>query len=230
MSRVAPESTVADSEDQIMSSEIESSGAIEGVTNFAVETFHTHTNFAVKMYGKYKLVKALHEEHAYNEIKIMASLSHPMILKMYGVAQDPQMLYLFLEYMKHGDLTHILQRFMRLDLPLATFYAAQIVLVFEYLHDKNIIYRDLKPENILVSETGYIKLADFGFVKRLYKWERTQTFCGTPEYMAPEIVGQKAYGHSADWYALGIMLYELMVGHTPFVAPSPDETFRMIMN
>ena len=76
------------------------------------------------MYGKYKLVRASHEEHAYNEIKIMASLSHPMILKLYGVAQDPQMLYLFLEYMKHGDLTQILNQFKKLDLPLATFYTA----------------------------------------------------------------------------------------------------------
>jgi cGMP-dependent protein kinase len=86
------------------------------------------------------------------------------------------------------------------------------------LHERDIIYRDLKPENILCCLDGYIKLADFGFVKQLKKYERTWTVCGTPEYMAPEIILSQGYRDAADWYALGILLYELMVGQPPFLA------------
>lgn len=111
-----------------------------------------------------------------------------MILKMQGVAQDPRMVYMFVEFMKKGDMMGVINHFQQVPTQISKFYAAQVVLAFEYIHGKDCIYRDLKPENILIADDGYIKIADFGFVKRLFKWDRTYTFCGTPEYMAPEII------------------------------------------
>ena len=117
-----------------------------------------------------------------------------------------------------------------MPLSMARFYAAQVVVCFEYLHAKAVIYRDLKPENVLLASDGCIKLADFGFVKKLNLWERTSTFCGTPEYMAPEILKSIGYSHAVDWYALGILLYELLYGRPPFMGPSPMDVFNMILN
>ena len=123
-----------------------------------------------------------------------------------------------------------LNEFKQMPVDIARFYAAQIVVCFEYLHAKSLIYRDLKPENILLGSDGCIQMADFGFVKKLSPWERTLTFCGTPEYMAPEIILNSGYSQPVDWYALGIMLFELIYGRPPFMAQSPMEVFQMILN
>lgn len=112
---------------------------------------------------------------------------------------------------------------------MARFYAAQVFLVFEYLHNKNLIYRDLKPENILVQDNGYIKLTDFGFIKKLNPWDRTYTLCGTPEYMAPEVIQNLGHGRPVDWYTMGIFIYELMVGRPPFMHNDTYEVFKMIL-
>ena len=96
------------------------------------------------------------------------------------------------------------------------FYASQLVLVFEFLQSLDLIFRDLKPENILLQKNGYIKLADFGFIKKIKSWERTYTLCGTPEYMAPEVILNLGHGRAEDWYTLGILIYELTVGRPPF--------------
>ena len=108
---------------------------------------------------------------------------------------------------------------------MAAFFTAQIVLCFEYIHSKNMIFRDLKPENVLLIKDGYLKLADFGFIKNLKPTEKTFTFCGTPEYIAPEIITNQGYSHSVDWYALGIMVYEMIYGRPPFMDNNPMEIF-----
>ena len=92
------------------------------------------------------------------------------------------------------------------------------------------VFRDLKPENVLVSKNGYLKLADFGFIKKVNPWERTLTFCGTPEYIAPEIILNKGYSQPVDWYALGIFLYELLYGRPPFMANDPYEIFQKVLS
>ena len=97
------------------------------------------------------------------------------------------------------------------------------------MHSKSLIYRDLKPENVLINKNGYIKLSDFGFIKLLKPGERTYTFCGTPEYMAPEILLNKGHGKAVDWYTLGIFLYELVVGHPPFMNEDTMKLFEMIL-
>ena len=128
---------------------------------------------------------------------------------------------MYIDYMVCGDLMETVNRFGKLEADHAKFYAAQVISCFEYLHSQDFIYRDLKPENVLMQDSGYIKLADFGFIKKLPKAERTQTFCGTPEYMAPEVVQNLGYAHAIDWYALGIFMYEMIFGRPPFMAQDP---------
>lgn len=135
-----------------------------------------------------------------------------------------------LEYVDGGELFRFIQKHGRLEASLAKFYAAQIILCFEYLHTKQLIYRDLKPENVLLHKSGYLKLSDFGFIKQLKPGERTYTLCGTPEYLAPEIIMNKGHGKAVDWYTLGIFIYEMMVGRCPFMHDDPYEIFKMVIN
>ena len=111
----------------------------------------------------------------------------------------------------------------------AVFYAACVSAALCYLHDLKIAYRDLKPENLLLDDKGYIKVADFGFATSLVKQDTTWTVCGTPEYMAPEIVANKGHGLPVDWWALGILIFEMILGHTPFRPREPMDTFRQII-
>lgn len=108
---------------------------------------------------------------------------------------------------------------------LAKFYTAQMLLVFEYLHSMSLVYRDLKPENVLVQRNGYLKLTDFGFIKSVKPGDRTYTLCGTPEYLAPEILLNKGHGKAVDYWCLGIFMYELLVGQCPFVGDDPYDIF-----
>lgn len=112
-------------------------------------------------------------------------------------------------------------------LSLFRIYAAQVVLIFEYLHDKNIIYRDLKPENLLIAEDGYLKLADFSFAKVVQT--RTYTLCGTPEYLAPEIILNLGHGKAVDWWTLGILIYEMNAGIDPFTDEDPMIIYQNIL-
>ena len=95
---------------------------------------------------------------------------------------------MMIDFLQQGELLNVIHAFGKLNTTLTRFYASQIFMVFEYLHSKDMIYRDLKPENVLLQNNGYVKLTDFGFVKKLKPWDRTYTFCGTPEYIAPEII------------------------------------------
>lgn len=108
------------------------------------------------------------------------------------------------------------------------FYGAQVLTIFEYLHDKDICYRDLKPENIMIGEDGYLKLIDFGFAKVVRK--RTYTICGTPEYIAPEILLNQGHGKPVDWWTLGILIYEMLAGFPPFQDDDPMNIYRKIIN
>jgi serine/threonine protein kinase len=141
---------------------------------------------------------------------------------------DPKYLYFIIEYVQGGELFTLLRTRGSFPLEQAKFYIAHIITIFEYLHGKNIIYRDLKPENILINKNGYLKLTDFGFAKYLDN-EKTYTLCGTPEYLAPEIILNKGHGKPVDWWTMGILLYEMLVGIDPFSDDDPMKTYQKII-
>jgi len=183
---------------------------------------------AMKIMKKSEILKSKQADHISNEIKILSMMEHPFIIKFGGFTQDERNLYLDLELINGGELFTYLRGVGRFPVEQARFYICQIILIFDYLHGKNIIYRDLKPENILINKNGYLKLTDFGFAKIIDN-EKTYTLCGTPEYLAPEILLNKGHGKPVDWWTLGIILYEMLVGSDPFGDEDPMKTYQKIL-
>ncbi|KAJ2361931.1 cAMP-dependent protein kinase catalytic subunit [Coemansia sp. RSA 2610] len=170
--------------------------------------------FAMKVLKKSHVVRAKQVEHVNSERRILAECSCPFIVYMLGTCQDRQNLYFFMEYVVGGELFTYLRRYHRFPAPVAKFYAAEVLLALEYMHARSIIWRDTKPENILLDERGHVKLTDMGFAKKVV--DRTWTLCGTPDYLAPEVIQAKGYGRSVDWWALGILIFEMIAGYPPF--------------
>ena len=146
--------------------------------------------YALKILKKSEVIYLKQVEHVKTEKKLLETITHPFIVNLMGAFQDPQNLYLMMEYIIGGEFFSHLRKAGRFPNDTSKFYAAQITLVFEYLHGLMILYRDLKPENLLLDKNGHCKVTDFGFAKRVEY--RTWTLCGTPEYLAPEIILSKA--------------------------------------
>jgi len=144
----------------------------------------------------------------------LGSLDHPGIVRLFGTCSDVTYLYLLMEYVPGGELFTYIRQYGKLNVNIAKFYASELVLIIEYMHSRNIIYRDLKPENILLDIDGHVKLTDFGFAK--YVQDRTWTICGTPDYLAPEVIAGNGHGKAVDWWSLGILIFEMLAGHPPF--------------
>ncbi|KAJ2163085.1 cAMP-dependent protein kinase catalytic subunit [Coemansia sp. RSA 552] len=170
--------------------------------------------YAMKVLRKSHVVKAKQVEHVNSERRILAECDCPFIVYMLGTCQDRLNLYFFMEYVVGGELFTYLRRYHRFPPPVAKFYAAEVLLALEYMHKRNIIWRDTKPENILLDSRGHVKLTDMGFAKKVL--DRTWTLCGTPDYLAPEVIQAKGYGRSVDWWALGILIFEMIAGYPPF--------------
>jgi protein kinase X len=184
---------------------------------------------AIKSLKKSEIIKLKQVDHIYSEYTLLQEIDHPFIVNLKGFTQDKKYLYLALEYIPGGELFTILRSWGNFPLSQSRFYAAQIVAVFDYLHSKNIIYRDLKPENILINIDGYLKVTDFGFAKRVAEAGKTFTICGTPEYLAPEIILNKGHSKPVDWWTLGILLYEMIVGIDPFNDEDPMAVYQKII-
>ncbi|KAF8526012.1 AGC/PKA protein kinase [Hysterangium stoloniferum] len=184
--------------------------------------------YAIKVLSKEKVVRTKQVEHTKNERRLLQDVHNPFIVTVWGAFQDSANLYMVQDFVAGGELFTLLRKAKRFPDPVAKFYAAEVALALHYLHGKDIIYRDLKPENILLGQDGHIKLTDFGFAKIVR--DVTWTLCGTPDYLAPEVVAQGCYNKSVDWYALGILIFEMLAGYPPFHSedPNPIELYRRI--
>ena len=172
-----------------------------------------------------------YEKSIRNETDIMKSLNHPYIVKLYDtiIDEDTDNVYLVMEYMGRGDFSKYLNK-RPLKEKFALKYLKQISQAMKYLLDNNIIHRDLKPQNILISDTGNIKLTDFGFARYFDKDIMIQTICGSPLYMAPEIIKNKKYDHKSDLWSIGIIFYEMLMGEPPYKAKNIYQLIRKIEN
>ncbi|KAI8495889.1 PREDICTED: serine/threonine-protein kinase Sgk3-like isoform X2 [Branchiostoma belcheri] len=192
----------------------------------------TDSNFyAVKVLQKKVIMKRNEAKHIMAERNVLLkNLKHPFLVGLHYSFQTPDKLYFVLDYVNGGELFFHLQRERYFPEPRARFYAAEIASALGYLHSLNIIYRDLKPENILLDSQGHVVLTDFGLCKEgIEASATTSTFCGTPEYLAPEVLRKQAYDRSVDWWCLGAVLYEMLYGLPPFYSRDTAEMYENIL-
>lgn len=182
---------------------------------------------AIKRLKKAVVIRQKQVDHIVSEKKILQMIKHPFTVNLLGTFKDDYYLYIVMEYVNGGEFFTHLRRARRFENEGVRFYAGQVASIFEYLHMKNIVYRDLKPENLLLDSEGYLKLADFGFAKIIEY--RTYTLCGTPEYIAPEVLLNKGHGKPVDWWTLGILIYEMFVGYPPFFDDEPMGVYQKIL-
>jgi len=170
---------------------------------------------ALKKINRAATSSQLFRRQIMNERLVMGSVAHPCIVTLHATLKSRWSLFCVIEPLLGGELFEHSRRVDTLPESHATFYVACVTSAFEYLHARHIAYRDLKPENLLLAANGYVKLVDFGNARRLLG--RTYTLCGTPEYLAPEMILVRGHGKGVDWWALGVLLYEMMMGAVPWV-------------
>lgn len=180
----------------------------------------------LKVMNKRLIISLEQVEHVKNEKNILTLLKHPNIVKVFGTFQDDEFIYIMMEYIAGGEVYSHLRTNECFDPDTVRFYAAEVFMVFEELHKHNIVYRDLKPENLMFDSDGHIKFIDFGFAKIIE--ERTYTLCGTPEYLAPEIIRGEGTTFASDWWSYAVLIHELICGHTPFANLAEEDLYRAI--
>jgi len=185
---------------------------------------------ALKIMPKSKLLDTNQVEHIKMEKKLMAELDSPFIVTYLTCFQDERRVFFLMEYVHAGDLFNRMKHDGRLPVDQAKFYAAEILLGLECLFRFNVAYRDLKPENVLLNWKGHVKLCDFGFAKVVKSSESTYTLVGTPEYLAPEIIQSSGHGQPVDYWALGVVIYEMLAGYPPFYDKSPFQIYYKILH
>ncbi|KIJ64521.1 hypothetical protein HYDPIDRAFT_154129 [Hydnomerulius pinastri MD-312] len=186
--------------------------------------------YALKTIRKAHIVDRKEITHTLAERLVLARINNPFIVPLKFSFQSEQKLYLVLAFVNGGELFHHLQREQRFNEERSRFYSAELLLALEHLHELDVVYRDLKPENILLDYTGHIALCDFGLCKLNMKdSDTTNTFCGTPEYLAPEILNGQGYNKAIDWWTLGVLLYEMLSGLPPFYDEVTDKMYQKIL-
>jgi len=186
--------------------------------------------FAMKILRKTHLVKRRQIERTRTERKVLSVVNHPFIMKLHYAFQSTDKLYLVLDYCPGGELFFHLSRFRRFPERVARFYSAELLLAIGHLHKRGIIYRDLKPENVLLDADGHVKLGDFGLAKAgiTSPLQGASSMCGTPEYMAPEVLAQQGHGFCVDYWGLGMLTYEMMTGLPPWYTTDRAKLFRRL--
>lgn len=193
------------------------------------KNIETGKYFFMKILKKIDILESKIVEHLYNEYKILLKIYHPFIVQLKGInTQDPKALYFLFEFVQGGELLNLLERNIKFPEDQAKFYAASLLTVIDYLHKKNIIYRNITPDSILLNSNGYIKLLNFSNAKVL-KSNYTNTLCGTPEYSSPEMLNRKGHSKSHDFWSLGIILFHMLTGHTPFEDSDPLKMQQKIL-
>ncbi|XP_048366088.1 cGMP-dependent protein kinase 2 isoform X2 [Sphaerodactylus townsendi] len=194
-----------------------------------VKVKNENTAFAMKCIKKKHVVDTKQQEHIHSEKKILEEACSPFIVKLYRTFKDNKYVYMLLEACLGGELWSILRDRGSFDETTTKFCVGCVTEAVEYLHHISVIYRDLKPENLILDAQGYVKLVDFGFAKKIGAGQKTWTFCGTPEYVAPEVILNKGHDFSVDFWSLGILVYELLTGNPPFSGVDQMMTYNLIL-
>ncbi|CAL8087245.1 unnamed protein product [Calicophoron daubneyi] len=185
--------------------------------------------YAMKILKKSVLIEKEEIGHTMTENRVLQQCRHPFMTELRYSFTTPDRLCFVMEYVNGGELFFHLSRDRFFPEDRARFYAAEITLALGYLHTQNVVYRDLKLENLLLDKDGHIKIADFGLCKEeMYYGALTKTFCGTPEYLAPEVLLDNDYGRAVDWWGLGVVMYEMMCGRLPFYSSDHEILFELI--
>ncbi|CAO3564965.1 unnamed protein product [Mortierella alpina] len=184
--------------------------------------------YAMKVLKKTEVVRLKQVEHTNNEKMILERVEHPFLINLWGTFQDVRNLYMVMDYVVGGELFSVLRKSQRFPEHVARFYTCEVLLALEYLHSHAVIYRDLKPENLLLDSMGHIKITDFGFAKHVPQ-NMTWTLCGTPDYLAPEIIQSKGYGKAVDWWSMGVLMFEMCAGFPPFFDEDHIKLYGKIM-
>jgi len=185
--------------------------------------------YALKILPKSFIVENGLQDHVLNEKKIMEELNHPFIIRFHSAMQDDRNIYFLLEVLLGGELFKFLRAETQFTEPWSRFYSASVLLAFSQIHANKIAYRDLKPENLVMASDGYLKLVDFGLAKKI-DGGKTWTLCGTPDYLAPEVILNEGHDWAVDYWALGVLIYEMTTGSPPFYADDPMEVYEKILS
>jgi len=185
--------------------------------------------YALKALAKGHVVQSGLSAHIKREKALQIEFASPFLVSLLSAFQDETTLYMLMEVVQGGEFFAYLQgRERALKEDEARFYAGCVILGLEYMHDRGVAWRDLKPENLLLDSSGFLKITDFGFAKRIPPGTRSYTLCGTPEYLAPELVTQSGHGRAVDWWAVGVLIYEMVAGFPPFSQEDRVAMFRAI--
>jgi serine/threonine protein kinase len=195
-----------------------------------VEKKDTGQIYAMKVLRKEAIIARKQVAHTMAERNILHKVSHPFIVTLHFAFQTEAKLYMVLDYVNGGELFFHLKNDGKFSEPRVKLYAAEITMALQHLHSLNIVYRDLKPENILLDAEGHIRITDFGLSKELQPDELTHTFCGTPEYLAPEVLKAQGHGTAVDWWSLGTLVYEMLTGLPPFYSQNVNIMYQKILN